>query len=443
MNFRGLSSFISGVAMVVLSFSTNSFSLENGVARTPPMGWNPWSEFSTGVTEAIFREVADSMVSKGLLKAGYVYMNQDGGGRYNNNATLGTWLRSKGFKFGMYGNNINFSLTEKQWVDKWVAAGADYVKWDAYYTNSGNATYTTVRDLLAASGRSVVFSAHWVDHSVNATTANVANMWRTTPDVYIPWEAPRDAWNKIATYINYNNNSAAFAKPGAWNDPDFLLVGLTDGWTGNTDSLTYEENKTHFSLWCISAAPLIIGTDVRDLKKENVDILTNSEVIAIDQDTLGYQGRRIKKNADGTEIWSKNLKNGDKSVLLVNFSTAAKKVSFKFSEVGMAGSVLVRDLWAHTDMGAKTDSLSIVNIPSHGSAMFRLKGESVAIKSTQQLRIMQKAQSGNMILSAGRLYNAPTFTSASMFSVNGRALHGLMATQQPVFDLRILLVNVQ
>lgn len=189
---------------------------------------------------------------------------------------------------------------------------------------------------MAAAGRPIVYSAHWSDHIATTTLTGVANMWRTTSD--------------------------------GWTDP-------------NVGGFTYDENKTHFSLWCLSAAPLIIGTDVSDLKASSLEVLTNAEVIAVDQDFLGYQGRRIKSIVGTScEVWSKNLKNGDKAVLLVNFSTTPKAITAKWSDIVISGTATVRDLWTHTDKGTIHDSLVAPDIPAHGCTMFRIKGSSVGVK---------------------------------------------------------------
>jgi alpha-galactosidase len=379
----------------------------NNLAKTPPMGWNSWNCFGANINETQIKQVADAMVSTGLKDAGYIYLNlddhwmatsRDASGNLRGDPTrfssgmkaLGDYIHSKGLKFGIYGDrgsvtcyfrdNEPKSATksgskgfEVQDAKTFASWGVDYLKYDnceigyAAPAATMQSEYEKMRDALANSGRDIVFSiCSW---EFQPWMPNTGNLWRTTTDIINTWKKSSGDWSwGILDIIDLNEPRAPYAKPGAWNDPDMLMVGnYRNG--GPTD----EEYRSHFSLWCMMAAPLIMGNDIRNMKQVTKDILLNNEVIAVDQDTAGIQGTKIK-SSNGLDVWCKPLgsKTGDtKAVALFNRNSSASDITVTFSDIGLSGEIHVRDLWAKTDKGKFNNSFKM-NVPSHGTAMLKI-----------------------------------------------------------------------
>ncbi len=393
--------------------------LNDGLALTPPMGWNPWTCLKFDVNDAIFKEVADSMVSRGFLDAGYIFMNQDGGGRYSNQKALADYVKAKGFKFGVYGNNVNYTTPVSNWVANWVAWGADYVKWDCYRSPTQDTIFKSMRDAIKASGRLMVYSAHGKPYGVTSAHTDITHMWRTGPDIMQPGQNPND-WNWIFANINYNNAYAQHVKPGYWNDPDFLVVGVHESkwYSPGVPSFTWDEYRTMMNLYCVMAAPLILAGDPRRFSKQSMDILLNKEVIAVNQDSLGHGGRRVKTYPDSGEVWMKNLKNGDRALVLFNRSAKPLTVAVKWSDIGMGGPVFVRDLWEHADKGFFADSFTMQNLPPHGSGMIRVKGQAIS-----SVIAPERAQGLRVHSTSWRIANVNTnksYHSAPIFNLLGQ-----------------------
>jgi alpha-galactosidase len=358
----------------------------NGLAKTPPMGWNSWNKFHRNVDDKAVRGMADAMASNGMKDAGYVYINiddtwegtRDANGVLQSNEkfpdmkALADYVHSKGLKIGIYsspgpktcaGFEGSFGH-EEQDAKTWAQWGFDYLKYDwcsasqVYDVKSLPAVYRLMGEALLKSGRPMVYSLcqyGWQD--VGEWGAKVGgNLWRTTGDIADRWQS------MMHIGFELQPGREKFANPGHWNDPDMLEIG-NGGMTG-------EEYRTHMSLWCLLAAPLLAGNDLRDMTPEIHDILTNREVIAIDQDSRGVQGVRVAKSGD-LEVWEKPLADGSHAVGLFNLGANAATVTANFSDLKLKGSHAVRDLWAHADKGKVQDKFE-ATVPSHGVVLVKI-----------------------------------------------------------------------
>ena len=360
---------------------------DNGLAKTPPMGWNSWNKFRGRVDDASVRGMADAMASNGMKAAGYQYINIDdtweGGRDAKGNITtnkkfpdmkaLADYVHSKGLKLGIYsspGPNTcaGYEGTyghEEQDAKTWAAWGIDYLKYDwcgarNIYTNDEmQAVYQKMGDALRAAGRPIVFSlCQYGLADVWKWGPDVGgNLWRTTGDI-------RDTWASMSNLGFVKQiGLEEWARPGHWNDPDMLEIG--------NGGMTDIEYQTHMSLWSILAAPLLAGNDLRDMSPAISAILTNKEVIAIDQDAEGRQGRRAWNSGD-QEIWTRDLSGGRKAVAVFNRGEAESKVTAKWSDLKMAAPASGRDVWAHKDVTVQSPGLT-VTVPSHGVVMWVVK----------------------------------------------------------------------
>eukprot|EP00123_Amoebidium_parasiticum_P015039 comp22754_c0_seq1/m.35515 comp22754_c0_seq1/g.35515 ORF comp22754_c0_seq1/g.35515 comp22754_c0_seq1/m.35515 type:complete len:429 (-) comp22754_c0_seq1:79-1365(-) len=359
--------------------------LDNGLGLTPQMGWNSWNKFGCTISEDLIKDTADALISTGLAAAGYVYVNiddcwmdmeRDAQGRLTAHpqtfpsgmAAMGEYLHNKGLKYGIYSSagtktcqGYPASLGKEE-IDAQTFAdwGVDYLKLDNCNNQnvSGHIRYPAMRDALNKTGRPIFYSiCSWGREDVQTWAADVGNSWRTTDDI-------TPDWNQIMKLLDWNEPSWKYAKPGAWNDPDMLEVG--------NGKLSADENRAHFSLWALMKAPLIIGCDVRGLSQDIVNILSNEEVLAVNQDPLGKQGRRVWANKKKTkEVWVGQLSDGV-AVLLFNRGDKTQKVSAKWHHLGLPRHhpMNVRDLWAHKDLGSIDNVLS-ATLPPHGVAMYK------------------------------------------------------------------------
>jgi alpha-galactosidase len=367
--------------------------LDNGLARTPPMGWNSWNKFACNVSEDLIRQATDAMVSSGMQAAGYQYVviddcwqvDRDPAGNIVPDAkhfpsgmkALADYVHAKGLKFGIYSdagtgtcqNRPGGRGYEFQDARQYAAWGVDYLKYDwcNHSTQDSAASYSIMRDALKKSGRPIVFSlCEWGSTKPWLWAGDVGNLWRATGDIIDKWDGTVK-WGGmgVVQILDAVDGLHSYAGPGHWNDPDMLEVG-NGGMSGT-------EYRAHFSMWCLLAAPLMAGNDIRSMTPEIHDILTNKEVIAIDQDPLGRQGRRVKR-ADGLEVWAKQLADGGRAVALLNRTAAEANIAVSWTDLGYPDHVpaKVRDLWAHKDLGEKSGSLS-ASVPSHGVVMVRVE----------------------------------------------------------------------
>ncbi|MGC1907560.1 MAG: alpha-galactosidase [Candidatus Acidiferrum sp.] len=379
------------VACIALLASAPAKALDNGLALTPPMGWNSWNKFQCNVSEELIKGAADAMVSSGMKDAGYQYVviddcwqvDRDAAGNIVVDAqrfpsgmkALGDYVHSKGLKFGIYSDaglktcagRPGSAGHEYQDAVQYASWGVDYLKYDWCHTGKANAewAYATMRDALKASGRPILFSmCEWGSAKPWLWAKDIGNMWRTTGDISDCWDCPKKDQLGFVKILDMQDGLETYAGPGHWNDPDMLEVG--------NGGMTITEYRAHFSLWCLIAAPLIAGNDLKNMTPDIKEILTNKEVIAVNQDALGMQGRRAKRDADA-EVWVKQLKDGGRAVILFNRRASETSISFTWEQIGYPAhlSASVRDLWAKKDLG-KFNGKWVATVPSHGVVMIKV-----------------------------------------------------------------------
>jgi alpha-galactosidase len=363
---------------------------DNGLARTPPMGWNTWNKFFDTYDETLVREMADTMVSSGMSKAGYVYLIMDCGwssehdaqgnimpnGKFPHFKELIDYIHSKGLKVGLYsspgpeaagitrGAYSGSYGHEEQDAKTFAAWGADYVKYDwssasRIYKNTREdmqGAYQKIGEALEKSGRPIVFSiCQYGIADVWKWGADAGgNLWRTTDDI-------NDSWSSIEHIGFAQPDFATFAKPGHWNDPDMLEVG--------NGGMTVDEYRTHMSLWCLAAAPLMAGNDLRHMTNETKSILMNPEVIAIDQDPNYKPMQRIAREGK-TEVIARWLGDGSMAVGLFNRGDQPATVEVPWEKVG-GKPARVRDLWTHRDVSLANGPFRPV-VPVHGVVLLKV-----------------------------------------------------------------------
>ena len=370
------------------------------LAQTPPMGWNSWNTFRLNINEDLVREVAGIFIEKGLKDAGYEYIVIDDGwqiGRDENGniiasaekfpsgiKALADDIHSRGLKFGIYSDagyqtcggfpgSLGYEYQDARTYARW---GVDYLKYDWCNTGNQNApdSYLLMKNALIKAGRPIVFSiCEWGTSQPWEWAPGVGNLWRTTFDIRPCWDCSEKEIVRgvqIENFLGFTKildlqvGLESYAGPGHWNDPDMLEVG--------NGKLTYDENVAHFSLWCILAAPLMLGNDVRNMSDELLEIITNKEMIAVNQDKLGRQGKKVRDDGD-FEVWSKELADGSRAVLLFNRSGKEEAIGFNWFEVGLPQNLrfTVRDLWKKEDSGKFTGTYS-ARVPSHGVVVVKV-----------------------------------------------------------------------
>ncbi|HXQ82183.1 MAG TPA: glycoside hydrolase family 27 protein [Opitutaceae bacterium] len=366
-----------------------------GLAQTPPMGWNTWNTFAENCSDALVRETADAMAANGMRDAGYVYIviddcwskkerDADGGlvadpvkFPYGMKA-LGDYLHSKGFKFGMYGCAGKTTCGgypggrghEFQDARQYASWGVDYFKYDwcDHGTANGPESYRIMSDAIRAAGRPIVFSlCEWGQNQPWLWAEPVGHLWRTTGDIGATYATGgKNKWEHgWKTLLDMQVGLEKYAGPGHWNDPDMLEVG--------NKGLTLAESRGHFSFWCMLAAPLIAGNDVRHMAPEIRAILTNADVISIDQDPLGREGFRFRVDKD-KEIWAKELSNKEWAVCVLNTGDSPAKLTLDMHDLTfLTGQYYdVTDVWAGKPAGTAIDAHTAM-VDSHDVMLFRLK----------------------------------------------------------------------
>ena len=371
----------------------------SGLALTPPMGWNSWNKFACNVSEDLIKGTADAMVKSGMKDAGYEYIVIDDCWQVSRDANsnivadpqrfphgmkaVGNYIHSVGLKFGIYSDAGSKTCQgrpgglghEYQDAIQYAAWGVDYLKYDWCNTTTQDAksSYANIRAALDASGRSIVLSiCEWGTAKPWLWGKEVGgNLWRSTGDISDRWEGSTK-WpdgsccsNGMLANLDLQVGLASYAGPGHWNDPDMLEVG--------NGGMTDAEYRSHFSLWSILAAPLIAGNDLRNMRPEIQDTLTNKEVIAVDQDSLGREGERVRKDGN-LEVWAKQLKDGSRAVVLFNRGGTEEKITAAWDTLGYPDhlAALVRDLWQHKDLGKFTGKFSS-SVASHSVVMVAVK----------------------------------------------------------------------
>ncbi|RZJ42521.1 MAG: glycoside hydrolase family 27 protein [Chryseobacterium sp.] len=377
-----------------------------GLAMTPPMGWNSWNTFATNIDEKLVKETADIMVSSGLAAAGYNYIVLDDGWMTherdangdlvpdpvkfpNGMKSLIDYVHSKGLKFGLY--NCAGTQTcagypgtrgyEYQDARFYAKLGIDFLKYDWCNTKGITApeAYTTMSNALKTAGRPIVFSlCEWGDNQPWEWGKPVGNLWRISGDIYpcfdCEFKHPENwsSWGfmKIA---EMRKDIRKYSGPDHWNDFDMMEVG---------NEMNDTEDKSHFAMWCMLASPLFTGNDYRKMSKETLKILTNKEMIAVNQDKLGIQGFKYSAE-EGLEVWVKPLSDGNWAVTFLNRSDVPKKINFDWKkhsikdadfgyEADFSKTVFrIKDLWKNKEIGT-TKKNFVAELASHDSVTLRL-----------------------------------------------------------------------
>jgi len=378
----------------------------DGLALTPPMGWNSWNTFQTNINDSLVRGIADVMVSSGMKDAGYTYLVLDDGWMSmerdsvtgnlvpdpkkfpNGMKVLVDYVHSKGLKFGLY--NCAGTKTcagypgtrgyEYQDARFYASLGIDYLKFDWCNSTGINAkeAYNTMSKALKTAGRPIVFSlCEWGTNKPWEWAENVGQLWRTTGDISAVYDGYIDhgTWKQtgVMPIVDLQKGLRKYAGPGHWNDPDMLEVG---------NGMSVPEDRTHFSIWCMLAAPLMAGNDLRKMSKETQSILTNKEAIAINQDKLGIEGFQYE-DKDSLEVWVKPLENDDWAVCFLNRSAKPVKINYNWKDEIVTDtlsnktmnakehSYKIRNVWTKSNSGDTQKPLVAV-VPSHDVIMLRL-----------------------------------------------------------------------
>ena len=373
------------VSAIPLIWSAETSALDNGLALTPPMGWNSWNTFQCDVDEELIRGIADAMVASGMKDAGYEYVVIDDCWQVGRDAegnilpdperfpsgmkALADYVHSKGLKFGLYSDAGTATCQgrpgsrghEFQDARQYAAWGVDYLKYD--WCNTGTqdvkSSYSIMRDALQTAGRPIVFSiCEWGRHEPWLWGKDVGNLWRSTGDITDCWDCEGRYVRGVMQILDQQVDLWQHAGPGYWNDPDMLEVG--------NPGLTLSESRAHFSLWSILAAPLMAGNDLRSMSPEVVEILTNGEVIAVNQDRRGVQGHKFRDYGD-TEVWRKPLVDDATAFVLLNRSETEKQI-----RVRVDPEAKVRDLWKGSDVGGFDDGWYSAQVPPHDVVMIKV-----------------------------------------------------------------------
>lgn len=366
------------------------------VAATPPMGWSTWNHYAHNISDKLIREQADAMVASGMRDAGYVYVHIDGGWEGQRDANgilhplptfpdmkaLGDYIHSKGLKFGLYsgpgpvtcaGAEASYGH-EEQDAKTFASWGVDYLKYDLcsyrmiMQIESGGdvtkaesmmrAAYEKMHQAILKTGRPMVFSMcqYGLGEVWEWGPQVGGNMWRTSNDI-------NDSYERMMSIADRQSGLSRFAGPGHWNDPDFLEVG--------NSGMTFDEQKSHFSLWALMAAPLMAGNDLTKMSEQTKSILLNREVIAVDQDPLGKAGDRVWQQGP-LEVWARPLSGGAVAVGLFNQLTSATHITLNLADAGIHSDAEAEDLWTHSKVGVQHGSYTAV-VPGHGVVMLRLQ----------------------------------------------------------------------
>jgi alpha-galactosidase len=353
----------------------------NGLARTPPMGWNSWNKFAGKIDDATVRGVADAMVSSGMRDAGYIFLNIDDtwqgrrdaqgnittNGKFPDMKALADYVHSKDLRIGIYSSPGPKTCAgyegsyghEEQDAKTYAAWDMDYLKYDwcgaarIYKDEEMQAVYQKMGDALRRTGRPIVYSlCQYGRADVWKWGTKVSgNLWRTTGDI-------RDNWEAMSN-IGFNQFALApFAGPGHWNDPDMLEIG--------NGGMTNDEYRTHMSLWALLAAPLLAGNDLRTMSEQTKSILLNRDVIAVNQDPLGAQSRRVWQQ-EPYEVWMKPLADGGRAIGLFNRGEDTHRISASFRDLGISsGRVSVRDLWQGSSSRLDNATVFSADVRTHG-----------------------------------------------------------------------------
>lgn len=381
------------------------------LALTPPMGWNSWNPFGKNVNEKVIRETADAFVSSGLKDLGFTYIVIDdfwqgqrdtstGILNYNEERfpsgikALADYVHSKGLKFGIYSDAgtltcgdqpASFGYEEKD-ARMFADWGVDYLKYDYCYCpdyaslnndyRMAIARYKAMGDALKKTGRPIVYSiCEWGPRSPWLWGKEVGgHLWRTSYDVGDKWDEPRNENSQIGvlTSIDVMMDLERFAGPGGWNDPDMLVIGLNNTGYIKGGGCNEIEYRTQMSMWCMLAAPLMMGCDVRNMDEVTKAILLNKDIIAIDQDSLGKQGFRVYRK-DGIEVFKKPLSGNRVAIAFLNRNSREDKIKLAYKDMELNADITysVYDVWKHKEVPQNPGILS-AEMSSHETQVFIL-----------------------------------------------------------------------
>jgi len=354
------------------------------------MGWNSWNHFACDVSSRLVRETTDAMVASGMKDAGYRYVVIDDCWQVARGAdgrivadperfpegmqALADYVHERGLLFGLYTDagrqtcqgrpgSYGYEAVDARTYAEW---GVDYVKVDWCHSEGLDARerYALFREAFRDSGRDMVLSiCEWGNNEPWLWGPETGNLWRTTGDIF-------DRWESVLTILDRTAQYWASAGPGHWNDPDMLEVG--------NGGMSDDEYRAHFSLWAVLAAPLMAGNDLRGLLADDEaarstrGILTNREVIAVNQDSLGVQGRLVQNYPPELQVWAKLLSDGSRAAVLLNRASVPSTITADFGRLGIRGdSARVRDLWVHEDKGTFGERYEAA-VPPHGAVMIRV-----------------------------------------------------------------------
>ncbi|KAI9345037.1 Melibiase family protein [Obelidium mucronatum] len=382
--------------LLLLAFALGTHGLNNGVGLSPAMGWNSWNKFACNVTEDIVKQHADDLVTSGLAKLGYNYVNiddcwqltRDKDGYIHEDPiafpsgikALSDYVHSKGLKFGLYSSAGTYTCEgrpgglhfEKQDAERYAEWQIDYFKYDNC-NNEGLGDkagtikrYGALRDALNATGRSINYAiCNWGDAAVWEYGSELGNSWRTTGDI-------KDNWESISDLISKNLHLSQYASPGGFNDMDMLEVG--------NGHMTADEYRTHFSVWAALKSPLLLGHDIRSMTQETFEIIGNKAVIAINQDPLG-KSAFLRATLGDVLVWVGELSGGDRVLMVVNGGKTSTTVdvllsAFAFAEEDAIASskwkVKVKDLWKNKNVSVFKGKIRLDEIPSHGVKLMKV-----------------------------------------------------------------------
>ena len=374
---------------VLLAGSANAHGAE--LAATPSMGWNTWYAFGCDVSEANVKAAVDAMASNGMKAAGYEYVNLDdcwqgtrdadvfihSNSRFPDMKALGDYIHSRGFKFGIYSSpgpktcggfpgSYGYEEKDAETYAKW---GVDFLKYDwcsarqVYSPKQIQEVYEKMHEAIEHAGRPMIYSLceYGLEEPWIWGPKIGANLWRTTDDV-----SNRIDFQEYQRmmFVGFGQEGLQrYAGPGHWNDPDFLQIG--------NHGLNSDENKTQMSLWSLLAAPLFSSADLTKLTVDQLFVLTNREVIAVDQDPKGIQGRRISQMGP-VQVWAKTLSKKRMAIGLINSGESPLSASVSFAAIGYPGSVHLRDLWEKKDLGVFKNSYTTL-VPAHGVVLIEIQ----------------------------------------------------------------------
>ena len=356
--------------------------LRDGLAPTPPMGWNSWNRFGVKIDEALVLETAEALVATGMRDVGYRYVviddgwmapERDGGGDLvadpakfpRGIAALARRVHALGLRLGIYTDagtrtcqglpaSLGYEFRDARRFAEW---GVDYLKVDWCHTDGlgPRALYAKWAMALHAAGRPMVFSiCEWGRSRPWEWAGTIGHLWRTCWDI-------QPEWSSLTDILDRQADLHVFAGPDHWNDPDMLEIG--------NGELTASESRAHFALWAILAAPLMAGNDLRAMSAEVREILTAPEVVAVNQDARGSQGRRLRADADA-EVWIRELSGARRyAIALLNRGSAAREIHTAFADLGITGAARVRDLWERAGADTRRDAIA-TTVAAHDAALF-------------------------------------------------------------------------